>query len=350
MINLESVVSSRRSFLKSLAITLAAGHALLRGGDVRAAMDVAAAEVDPPSGWPDMKRRPLGQTGFEASPLVFGCGAALMFRRHDALLNAAFDAGINVFDVGHRSYYRNAEENLAPFLTQRRDDIFLISKGLVGLELAPGQDLTPAEARAGAKAWETRLDESLQALGVGQVDAYYVMAANNAALIQSDEILAAAEKAKQAGKMRFLGLSTHQNQQGVLEAAMKTGQYSLAMIAVTPAGWYDWENKGIAQGTEPMTKLQPFLARLREAGIGLVGMKAGRYLAGRPWFMPFVSRPDAFNDYYDKELLAAKLSAFQRSYAYVLEHGLDVVNADMQSVAHLQENVVAAATAPSYFA
>ena len=120
------------------------------------------------------------------------------------------------------------------------------------------------------------------------------------------------------------------------------------MIAVTPAGWYDWESKAIAKDTEPMAELQPFLARLREAGIGLVGMKAGRYLAGR-WFLPF-SQPEAFNGYYDKAFLATKLSAFQRSYAYVLEHGLDVVNADMQSVAHLQENVVAAATAPSYFA
>ena len=348
MAQFESIFASRRSFLKSLAITVAAGHALFRGHDVRAAMDVAAAEVDPPSGWPDMKRRPLGQTGFEASPLVFGCGAALMFRRHDALLDAAFDAGINVFDVGHRAYYRSAEDNLAPFLARRRDDIFLISKGLVGLDLTPNQDVSVAQARDGAKAWQKRLDESLAALGVGQVDAYYVMAANNPGLIESDEILAAAERAKQAGKMRFLGLSTHQNQQRVLEAAMKTGQYGLAMIAVTPAGWYDWESKGIAKDTEPMAKLQPFLARLRETGIGLVGMKAGRYLAGR-WFLPF-SQPEAFNAYYDKAFLATKLSAFQRSYAYVLEHGLDVVNADMQSVAHLQENVVAAATAPSYFA
>ena len=38
------------------------------------------------------------------------------------------------------------------------------------------------------------------------------------------------------------------------------------------------------------------------------------------------------------------------SYAFVLEHGLDAVNADMQSFAHLEQNVVAAATAPRYFA
>ena len=44
--------------------------------------------------------------------------------------------------------------------------------------------------------------------------------------------------------------------------------------------------------------------------------------------------------------MAASLSPFQRSYAYVLAHGLDVVNADMGSLAHLQENVVAATSSP----
>ena len=44
------------------------------------------------------------------------------------------------------------------------------------------------------------------------------------------------------------------------------------------------------------------------------------------------------------------LSAFPRSYAFVLEHGLDVVSSDMQSFAAFRENFAAAATAPGYFA
>jgi len=34
----------------------------------------------------------------------------------------------------------------------------------------------------------------------------------------------------------------------------------------------------------------------------------------------------------------------------VLAHGMDVVNADMQSMAHLRENVIAAASSSSLFA
>ena len=48
--------------------------------------------------------------------------------------------------------------------------------------------------------------------------------------------------------------------------------------------------------------------------------------------------------------MSANLNEFQRSYAFVLEHGLDAVNADSQSFDHLEQNFVAAATAQQYMA
>ena len=63
-----------------------------------------------------------------------------------------------------------------------------------------------------------------------------------------------------------------------------------------------------------------------------------------------LGNPEAFDGHYDQSFLRAQLSAFQRSYAYVLAHGLDAVNADMQNFAHLKENFVAAATSHRYFA
>ena len=60
--------------------------------------------------------------------------------------------------------------------------------------------------------------------------------------------------------------------------------------------------------------------------------------------------PDAFQEFYDEKVLEASLSTFQRSYAFVLAHGLDVVNADMSSLTQLQENVAAAVASPTYFA
>ena len=295
-----------------------------------------------------MTYRKLGRTGHDASRLIFGCGAALSRRPNDPLLNAAFEAGINVFDVGFRGYYNDAEKHLGPFARKVRDRIFLISKAYVPLDVEPDEEITLAQARSGAAGWLELMDGSLSELGVDQVDAYYLMGSNNPSIVGGDEIQTAFQKARQAGKVRYLGLSTHQNAQAVLETAIRTGSYDLAMIAITPAGWYDWADKSILEGSPSMKRLQPVLARARDAGIGLVGMKAGRYIAGRK-FLGW-GNPSAFDEFYDDKLLGAKLSPYQRSYAYVLEHGLDVVNADMQSFAHLHENIVAAATSRQYFA
>ena len=59
--------------------------------------------------------------------------------------------------------------------------------------------------------------------------------------------------------------------------------------------------------------------------------------------------PDVITNVQMEEMLASDLSAFARSYAFVLGHGLDAVNAHMQSLAHLRENCVAAAISSEYF-
>jgi aryl-alcohol dehydrogenase-like predicted oxidoreductase len=336
--------TTRRRLLKLLAL-LGLGAA----GITRATSSLAQSSGKSANSWPEMTYRRLGRTGFRGSRLVFGCGAALMFSGKDELLNEAYDHGVNVFDVGTRSYYRNAEANLAGFAKQQRDRIFLISKGLVGLDVAAEDELTRAQCKTAARNWATALDASLADLSTDHVDAYYVMAANNVSLTRSEEMHEAFLAAQKAGKVDHWGLSTHENAQAVLAAAAETGWYSLAQIAITPAGWYDWSNKGVLSGSKPMTGLRPSLDTAREAGIGLIGMKAARHLTGR-WLGFGPDRPAAFDAYYAPAFRRARLSSFQRSYAYVLAHGLDAVNADSQSLEHLNENFFAAATSESYFA
>jgi len=334
-----SFSTTRRRMLQLLGLLGFGGSELLRAA-------TALAEVS--DQWPAMSYRTLGKTGFNGSRLVFGCGAALMFWGKNDLLDEAFDHGVNVFDVGTSDYYRNAEANLANFAKKNRDKIFLISKGLVGMQLAPTDELNGERMRTAASNWSKALDKSLSDLKTDHVNAYYVMAANNVALIRSEEMYAAFQAAKKAGKVDHWGVSTHENAQQVLEAASETGWYSLAQIAITPAGWYDWQSKAVLADSPSMAALRPTLDKARAAGVGLIGMKAARHLAGS--LMGFgPDRPTAFDAHYDQKLLAAPLSGFQRSYAFVLAHGLDAVNADSQSLAHLRENFTAAATSERYF-
>ena len=337
--------TDRRSFLQFLTMLGVGGQVLLQTRNVNAA-ETAAKEAVDNAAWPGMTYRTLGRTGFRASRLVYGCGAALSRRPNERLLNVALQAGVNVYDVGYSDYYGDAERNLAAFAKRNRDQIFLISKAPVDIDA--DEQVTAEVAKRAAANWTNYMEGSLKDLDTDHVDAYYQMAANNPGIVRAEEMQRAFEDAKAAGKVTYLGISTHENAQGCLEAAIETGWYDLAMIAITPAGWYDWNSRKILSGTEDMVHLAPLLAQARHAGIGLVGMKVGRLLAGRRWGGS--ADGEVFNRFYDDAYLQADLSDFQRSYAYVLEHGLDVVNADIQDYTVLKENFVAAATSAKYFA
>ncbi len=341
--------TNRRRFFQYAAALGVGGQTLLRSGNLNAAVSEAKAAASP--AWPEMQYRTLGRTGFEASRLVFGCGASLMRANKDQLLNTAFDAGVNVFDVGTTHYYDMAERNMKNFLKAHRDEIFLISKAHPGhadrsVYKQPGDAFSVEEGKKAAKAWLSLIDLSLKELGTEHIDAYYQMAANNIDMVRSEEMYRAFESAKAAGKISYYGLSTHQDAEGVLKAAIDTGFFDLAMIAITPGGWYDWESKTMLKGSPAMAELRPLLDEAREAGIGLIGMKAVRYFSSGFFG---TRNKKVFDEHYPEALVQAKLSPFQRSYAFVLENGLDCVNADIQTYDQLRENHIAAATSGQYF-
>jgi predicted aldo/keto reductase-like oxidoreductase len=295
---------------------------------------------------PSMTYRVLGRTLFKSSRLVFGGGAALVGGRAVRLLDRALEAGINHFDLGTNNYYRGSERSFAPFLKKNRDKVWVASKAPVPLRLKPDEAVSVTQAQTAAAGWTRLMEASLKELEVDSIDAYYLMAVNNPALVRCEEMHNAFLAAKRAGKVRFFGLSTHENAQKVLEAAIGTGWYDVAMIGITPVGWYDWERHDLVPGSQTLVELRKLLDRARAAGIGLIGMKTVRHLAPKA----ALGKGDltAFDTVYEKKFLESPLNPFQRAYAYVLEHGLDVVNADMQNFTHLEENIVAAATSSRY--
>jgi aryl-alcohol dehydrogenase-like predicted oxidoreductase len=296
-----------------------------------------------------MTYRQLGRTKFMSSRLIFGCGAALVGGKAVRLLDRAFDAGINHYDVGSNVYYKESERYLAPFLKAHRDDVWVASKAMLSsIRIEPDESVTRQQAATAAKYWTKLLDASLVDLQSDHVDLYYLMAVENPIIARSEELYKAFTDAKAAGKVSHFGLSAHKNTTKVLEAAIGTGWYDVVMVGVTPAGWYDWIEKEIEKDTPTMIELQPLLNRCREAGMGLVGIKAVRFLA--PMSALGKGDPTLFDHHYSGKMKESPLNPFQRAYAYVLEHGLDAVNADMQNFKHLEENIIAAATSQQYFA
>ena len=337
----------RRTFMQASAASIAAVGV---AAGTASAQDAPAESLDRPHEVPGMEYQKLGRPNFMSSRLVFGCGAALAGGKAVRLLDRALEAGINFYDVGSNVYYKGSEKHLAPFYKANRGKIWVSSKAPVRMPegYQTGTPLTAEQGKEAAAYWTKLLDESLRDLEADYVDAYYLMAVGDPELVKSEEVHQAFLAAKQAGKVGHFGVSTHKNAQQVLDAMIETGWYDLAMIAITPAGWYDWDSKSILEGTPPMMDLKPTLERARAAGIGLVGMKAARFMAGG--MAGGKNDTTAFDRFYDQPLLNSSLSPFQKSYAFVLKHGVDVVNSDMQNFDHFEANLAAVQQGPKYFA
>ena len=339
---------NRRQFMAT------AGAAAVLAGAGSRSIGLAADDLDRRNEQPDkMPYRKLGRTNFNSSRLVFGCGAALAGGKAVRLLERAYESGINFYDVGYDAYYKGSEKYLAPFMKRHKGDVWITSKAPA--RVSGNGPLTVEQAKGAAEYWSNEMNDSLTRMETDYVDAYYLMGVSNPELMKSEEIGNAFRKAKEAGKVGHLGISTHQNAQECLAAAIEVGWYDLAMIAITPAGWYDYVSNKLLDGKGSMKDIGATLDKARAAGIGLIGMKAARFIAVSPYGGVYGKVNDesimtAFDKYYEEKLLKAPLTAYQRSYAYVLEHGLDVVNADMQNFKHFEENLLAARTSAEYFA
>jgi aryl-alcohol dehydrogenase-like predicted oxidoreductase len=82
--------------------------------------------------------------------------------------------------------------------------------------------------------------------------------------VEIDETFKTFEKLKKDGKVRFLGVSTHNDPAGVLRAARETGLYQVAMVA------YNIINGGYMEREIELAK---------ESGMGIIGMKVAMAVA-----------------------------------------------------------------------
>ena len=198
---------NRRAFIK----TTAAATATAAVAPSARAQDAPADGLIHRNERSGMPYRKLGRTNFMCSRLVFGGGAALMGGKAVRLLNAAFDAGVNFYDLGSNAYYKGSERAFAPFLAAHRGKIWVTSKAplrpIDGYE--PGKPLTAEQGRSLADYWTGLLDASLADLGTDNVDAYYLMGVGEPEVVRCEQLHEAFLKAKQAGKVGHWGVSTH---------------------------------------------------------------------------------------------------------------------------------------------
>ena len=171
----------------------------------------------------EFPKRVLGKTGEKLS--IIGFGGILVSGVEQATANnmvaSAFEKGINYFDVAPS--YGNAEEHLGPALKPYRDQCFLACKTL-------------ERDKAGA---EKELHESLNKLKTDHFDLYQLHALTKKEDVEKafspQGAMETVLKAKQQGKIRYIGFSAHSEEAALL--AMEKFDFDTILYPINFVCW-----------------------------------------------------------------------------------------------------------------
>jgi len=241
---------SRREFLKSGAAGIAAITVL--PGAVRAAGQQGA---ETPAEKPPQRKviqRTLGKTGIKLPVVSMGARFGTPEQ-----IRAALDAGIVHIDSAN-SYSRGRhEEAVGEAVKGRPRDSFVVgTKVYMNFDQKTG--LFPEDAKP--EPFLEKFEESMGRLGLDYVDILYLHDVVKAGAVTFEPYLSTMKKLKEAGRARFIGVSTHTNEPEVINAVVDSKAYDVVLTA------YNF--------LQPHhDELEPAIERAGKAGVGVVAMK-----------------------------------------------------------------------------
>ena len=185
--------------------------------------------------------RRLGKTGIDLPVVSMG----VMRADNPALVRAALESGMKHLDTAHGYQKGNNESMLGDVLKDHPRDSFVISTKV------------PPDAK---DAFLASLDLSLKRLQMEYVDILYVHGLTSVDDVLSASTLEALTAARESGKARHVGVSTHRNEPEVIRAAVRSGVYEVVLTSVN-----------FKQDHYPEVKRA--IAEAAAAGVGIIAMK-----------------------------------------------------------------------------
>ncbi len=220
-----------------------------------------------------MEYRLLGRTGVKVSPLCLGAmnfGGVTSEADSIRIIHAALDAGFNFIDTANVYNKGESEVAVGKALAGRRSQVILATK--VHGKVGEGPNDEGNSRLHILKA----CDDSLHRLGTDYIDLYQIHRPNPE--IPVDETLGALTDLVKAGKVRYIGCSTHPAWM-VMEALAVSERYGYARyISEQPP--YNLLDRRIENELVPLV-LRHRLAIIPWAPLAQ-GVLAGRYAAGAP--------------------------------------------------------------------
>jgi hypothetical protein len=251
----------RRAFLKKGLTGLAAASAV--SGVLKAAA-LGAKDTSGTIGAGSAAAKPivrtLGKTGLKVPVVSMG----VMNADNPSVVQAALESGIVLLDTAWGYQRGQNEKMIGQVIAGRPRDSFMIATKVPGLNR--DRSMQGLDAAGIEQAFLAKFDESLGRLGLDHVEILYLH--NNTAPehVQNQAIVGALQKAKKAGKARFIGITTHGNEPAVIRATIAMKAYDVILTA------YNFRQDYTAD-------LRKAVAEATAAGMGIVAMKtqAGAY-------------------------------------------------------------------------
>jgi aryl-alcohol dehydrogenase-like predicted oxidoreductase len=235
---------SRRHFIKSSVAGIAGFVCLPSNGN----------QQEKNQGERKFVYRTLGKTEIKV-PVI---GMGMLLTGGADLMRAALDAGITHFDTtaGYPQQLRN-EEMIGEILKGRSRESYIFGPKI---HLSRNQRTGLYEKTATEEEFLKKLDASLKRLKMDYVDILYHHDVSRKESALYEPVMNAMDKAKRAGKTRFLGLTTHINCAEAVQAAADSNFYEVVMAA------YNFKQKNQLQ-------IREAIAKAARAGLGIVAIK-----------------------------------------------------------------------------
>jgi predicted aldo/keto reductase-like oxidoreductase len=296
---------SRRGFIQQApAAVLAAGAAV-----------AAAAETPAPPARSPLSRRVLGRTKLEVTCMTLGtapCGMAkaVSAAQVSEIAREALDLGVNYIDTAPG--YGKAEEGIGPALGKRRKDMILGTK--VYIDTVEGA--------------EKMFSGSLKNLKTDYVDILYFHQIGDRDVEKArkaDGVFTWLLKQKQAGKCRFVGVTSH-NRPGRVAAFLETGLVDVLMV---PVNFVDDYTYGYERDVLPLA---------RKHNVGIVAMK----IFGGPALKPPGHWIERWEDANNRANVGEKYVEMAIRYG-LSTPGVATVNLGVHNIEQVRQNVKFAA-------
>ncbi len=228
---------TRREFLKRTSLGLIGAGLVYAGLDTRSLL--AALKGGQATKKGKMFFRKLGKTGISISEISFNGGVL----KDLSVLSYAMDMGLNFIDTAPAYGDGKSEMLIGKLLKYRPKDLIVATKWKVNEQYR-------------VKEYEESVNASLKNLNVDTIDIIQAWAVMRKSQVNHEPMFEAFEKLKQAGKVRYLGITTHRNEVEVSGEIVRNGRYDTMTVA------YNYKNY------EQMT---PIIEQASKKGMGIIG-------------------------------------------------------------------------------